>query len=124
VIFCLLSLGYAPTRISVIDWHAHLTSSLYGKTSMLQAQGLCNFTTGSTTLSCCTMWSYLMIPVVRSDSYRAITRQYHLQAAVQKEEDLLKIAYAKIWCSTSVVHPRFEDSYFEDFKLWTPKLIP
>jgi hypothetical protein len=60
-------------------------------------------------------WSY--------DSGQTITRQYHLQATVQKEEDLLKIAYAKIWSNTSVVHLRFEDSHFEDFKLWTPKLI-
>jgi hypothetical protein len=42
------------------------------------------------------MWSYLTIPVVRSDSGRTITRQYHLQATIQKEEDLLNIAYAKI----------------------------
>jgi hypothetical protein len=35
-------------------------------------------------------------------------------------EDLLKIPpdfYAKIWSNTSVEHPMFKDSYFEDFKL-------
>jgi hypothetical protein len=31
---------------------------------------------------------------------------------LKKEEDLLKIAYAKIWSSISVVRPRFEDSQF------------
>jgi hypothetical protein len=41
------------------------------------------------------MWSYLTIPVVCSDSGRTITRQYHLQAIVQKEVNLLKIVYAK-----------------------------
>jgi hypothetical protein len=69
------------------------------------------------------MWSYLMNLVVRSDSGQKITQQYYLQATNQKEVDLLKIAYAIIWSSTSVVHPRFEDSHFEDFKLRTPKLI-
>jgi hypothetical protein len=69
------------------------------------------------------MWSYLMILVVRSDSDRTITQWYHLQATVQKEEDLLKIAYAKIWSSTSVVRPRYEYSHFKYFKLWTPKTI-
>jgi hypothetical protein len=42
------------------------------------------------------MWSYLTIPVVRYDSGWTITQQYHLQATVQKEDDLLKIAYAKL----------------------------
>jgi hypothetical protein len=69
------------------------------------------------------MCLYLTILVVCSDSDRTMTRQYHLQATVQKEEDLLKIAYAKIWSSTVIVRPRFQDSHFEDFKLWAPKLI-
>jgi hypothetical protein len=114
---------YANMNISY-DWYANLTSSLDGNTSMLWARGLCNFTTCSTTLSCCTMWSYLTILVVCSVFGWTITRYHHLQATVQKEEDLMKIAYAKIWSSTSVVCLRFEDSHFEDFKLWTPKLIP
>jgi hypothetical protein len=42
------------------------------------------------------MWSYLTIPVVRFDSDQMITQQYHPQATLQQEEDLLKIASAKI----------------------------
>jgi hypothetical protein len=45
----------ANTNISG-DWHPNLTSSLYSNTSMLRARGLHNFTIGSTTLTCCTMW--------------------------------------------------------------------
>jgi hypothetical protein len=100
-----MSLGYdilfmitrlrANTNISD-DWHVNLTYSLYANTSMLQARGLHNFTTWSTTLSCYAMWSYLTIPVVRFDSDQMITQQYHPQATLQQEEDMLKIASAKI----------------------------
>jgi hypothetical protein len=48
------------------DWHANPTSSLYVNTLMLRARGLCNFTTGSTTLSCCAMWSYVTILIEQS----------------------------------------------------------
>jgi hypothetical protein len=113
----------ANTNISD-NWHANPTSSLYDNTAMLWARGLHNFTIASTTLSCFAMWLYLTIPVIHSDSDGTIIQQYHLQAIVQKEKGLLKSAYAKIWSSTSVVHPRLEDSHFEDFKLWAPKLIP
>jgi hypothetical protein len=106
----------ANTNISN-NWHANPTSSLYDNTAMLWARGLHNFTIASTTLSCFAMWLYLTIPVIRSNSDGTIIRQYHLQAIVQKEKGLLKSAYAKIWSSTSVVHPRLEDSHFEDFKL-------
>jgi hypothetical protein len=78
------------------DWHANPISSLYGNTLMLQARALCNFTTSNATLCDCGMWSYLMNPVVRSDSGQKITQQYYQQATFQKEEDLLKIAYAII----------------------------
>jgi hypothetical protein len=69
------------------------------------------------------MWPYHTILVVRSNSSRIIIRQYHLQATIQKEDDLMEIVYAKIRSNTYVVRPRFEDSHFKDFKLWTPKLI-
>jgi hypothetical protein len=53
------------------------------------------------------MWSYLTIQVIRSDNGRTIIRQCHLQATIQKEEDLLKttsVFYIKSgaalpWCA-------------------------
>jgi hypothetical protein len=42
-------------------------------------------------------------------------------------EDLLNIPpefFAKTWSNTSMERPRFKDSHFEDFKFYTPKLIP
>jgi hypothetical protein len=42
---------YADMNISD-NWHANPTSSCCDNTLMLRARGLCNLTTGSTTLSC------------------------------------------------------------------------
>jgi hypothetical protein len=42
-------------------------------------------------------------------------------------EDLLNIPlefFAKTWSNTSMERARFKDSHFEDFKFYTPKLIP